>query len=296
MENQVKRVGIYHSQDLDGYCSGAIMKLKYPDITLIGWNYGEPFPFEQIEGAEVIMADVSLPMDQMIQAATKSKSFLWVDHHASAIKAFYSYFETYPFWLPNNFKAFIDSTYAACELTWRRLFPDTDMPYAVELLGMYDSWRQSDTPMWNDRILPFQYGMRAICASPETFPTQLFLDVALISRRIKAIINSGHSILSYIEKQNAKSCKNAFEAKFEGLHAICLNTQDRNSTTFDSIWDESKYDIMLPFSYDGEVVKVSLYTTKDNVDCSELAKKYGGGGHKKAAGFMHKNITILKRS
>ena len=28
--------GIYHSRDLDGWASGAIMKLKYPDIKLIG--------------------------------------------------------------------------------------------------------------------------------------------------------------------------------------------------------------------------------------------------------------------
>ena len=32
-------------------------------------------------------------------------------------------------------------------------------------------------------------------------------------------------------------------------------------------------------------VKVSLRTTQENVDVSELAQKFGGGGHKKAAGF-----------
>lgn len=29
-------IGIYHSRDLDGFTSGAIMKLKYPDIEKYG--------------------------------------------------------------------------------------------------------------------------------------------------------------------------------------------------------------------------------------------------------------------
>lgn len=297
MENQVKRVGIYHSQDLDGYCSGAIMRLKYPDITLIGWNYGDPIPFSEIEGAEVIMADVSFPVEQLVEATKKSKSFLWIDHHISAIGDFKEYAASQANYDMPNFKAALNHSYAACELTWDVLFPE-DTPVAVELLGMYDSWRQSEMPIWNNRILPFQYGMRAICTSPETFPMELLSQDTgdSVALRVSSITDSGRGILSYTRLQNAKACKNAFEAKFEGLRAICLNTQDRNSTTFDSIWDESKYDIMIPFSYDGEMVSASLYTTKDNVDCSALAKKYGGGGHKKAAGFKYKNITILKRS
>ena len=33
------------------------------------------------------------------------------------------------------------------------------------------------------------------------------------------------------------------------------------------------------------MVKGSLRTTRDDVDVNELAQKFGGGGHKKAAGF-----------
>ena len=39
---------------------------------------------------------------------------------------------------------------------------------------------------------------------------------------------------------------------------------------------------------DDGTIKASLRTTHPNVDVSELAKKYGGGGHKKAAGFSLK--------
>jgi nanoRNase/pAp phosphatase (c-di-AMP/oligoRNAs hydrolase) len=31
---------------------------------------------------------------------------------------------------------------------------------------------------------------------------------------------------------------------------------------------------------------VSLYSTRDDIDCGAIAKTYGGGGHKGAAGFQ----------
>ena len=75
---------------------------------------------------------------------------------------------------------------------------------------------------------------------------------------------------------------------FAGLRAICLNTNLMNTQTFQSIWDPKKWDIMIPFNYSGKtnLWTVSLYTTHSHIDCSCIAKERGGGGHKKAAGFI----------
>ena len=48
--------------------------------------------------------------------------------------------------------------------------------------------------------------------------------------------------------------------------------------------DEGKIALILKETADGKI-KGSFRTTKDDVDVSALAKKMGGGGHKKAAGF-----------
>ena len=47
----------------------------------------------------------------------------------------------------------------------------------------------------------------------------------------------------------------------------------------------NEYDIAILFTRKLGGYKVGLYTVQDNVDCSALASKYGGGGHKQAAGF-----------
>jgi oligoribonuclease NrnB/cAMP/cGMP phosphodiesterase (DHH superfamily) len=52
-------IGVYHNRDLDGFTSGAIIKLKYPDAKMIGYDYGQPFE-QEVTGEPIIMADVSL--------------------------------------------------------------------------------------------------------------------------------------------------------------------------------------------------------------------------------------------
>lgn len=68
---------------------------------------------------------------------------------------------------------------------------------------------------------------------------------------------------------------------------ICLNTLQRGSWLFNSVWDPAKHDAMCAYGQlkDGRW-RVSLYSTKEEVDCGAIAKVLGGGGHKGAAGFI----------
>jgi uncharacterized protein len=276
---------IYHSKDLDGYCSGAIVKRKYPDAKMIGYDYGQPFPWDEIPVNEpVIMIDVSLPMAEMSKLSIHSNhNFTWIDHHISAITDF------------NNYKdidiqavtAILENGISACEGGWKHLFPDEEMPTAVKLLGEYDTWRNKDKDRWDNAIMPFQYGMRMFCQSAETFPQELMDEYPIVTDNpVYKIIHEGKLILSYQKTQNERACKSSFEIEFEGLKAICLNNGGANSQVFDSVYDESKHDVMIPFVFTGKHWTFSIYTTKDEIDCSIIAKSKGGGGHKKAAGFQ----------
>lgn len=306
---------IYHSRDLDGYSSAAIIKLKYPEAKLIGFDYGQTLPMHQIPaGEEVIMVDVSLPMAEMKHLAVHAGKLTWIDHHKSAIDDFHAYFckETprkevelsygggglviaYPLTylgIRHSVHAQLQIGIAACEIAWQWCFGDTEMPMAIKLLGEYDTWRNSDNDRWENGILPFQFGLRQICNSPETFPQELFL---LYPKVVDDIIKQGITILQYQAQVNAAQCKGAFEYEFEGYKAICLNAGGINSEAFKTVYDESKHDIMMPFKYDGKTGNwvISLYSTKPEIDCSAIAKTRGGGGHKGAAGFQVKDINTV---
>lgn len=297
----MKTICIYHSKDLDGYASAAIVKhwhrthnvygMPQDVIDFMGYDYGQPIP-NTSEYDKVIMCDISLPKE--IMADIPLSKLIWIDHHVSAIRDS----EMFPYFDSFGIRAEIldDGScekIGACELAWKYLFPDQIMPETIKLLSEYDSWRNSDVKRWNEQIMPFQYGMRLVCNSLESFPMDIFNmpdDVFVV----ETIIN-GDVVLKYQNQQNENSCKFcAFEIEFEGLRAICLNSGGANSQLFSSVYDESKHDIMIPFVYTGKHWTYSIYSTKSNIDCSVLAKKYGGGGHAAAAGFKT-NIFIFNK-
>ena len=96
----------------------------------------------------------------------------------------------------------------------------------------------------------------------------------------------GRAISNYLSDNMAGYIKGlSYVGEFEGLRAIMCNRRAGGSRLFDAVWDEKRHDIMIAWIFSGEKYFVSLYTTKADIDVSEIAAKYGGGGHKGAAGF-----------
>lgn len=281
-------IGIYHNADFDGICSGAIIKLKHQEAEMIGIDYGDEL---QIPDAEnVIMADVSLDMQKMIDIALASETFIWIDHHISKIHEYNRYKNTYKTDKLGHFTTVLEDGISACELTWKHLFPEKQIPLAVQLLGKYDTWRKNDGHDWETEILPFQFGMRTLCNNLETFNSEIFENDDFCAD----IIELGKMIIRYQKKQNEYISRGAFEREFLGFKAICLNAPGANSYVLKSVYDESKHDLMVFFHFTGKNWKISLRTTKDHIDCSHIAQQNGGGGHRKASGFttdyLHKFI------
>lgn len=279
--------GIYHNKDLDGFTSGAIINKKYPKAEMLGFDYNEEFP-KLKKGEAVIMSDVSQPMKDMLEIAKNSDfDFTWIDHHKSAIDAYKEFFIGSK---EDFIKAILDIKISACEGTWKHLFPNEEMPEAVLLLGEYDTFRNKDKKRWEEIILPFQFGMRSICNSIETFPIELFKS----NNKVKEIIEIGKAILKYQTLANETMAdKRAFTAEFQKLNVICLNGGIYNSDTFKSVYDPKKHDAMLTFQFDGVAWQCSIYSNKKEVDCSVIAKSLGGGGHAGASGFTTDDIFKL---
>jgi len=277
----------YHSADLDGHCSGAIIFKKYPECEMIGINYGDTFPWDSIEkGEQVFMVDFSLQPFSDMERLSEICNLVWIDHHISAIKEF----EATPI---KKIDAELDNKSAGCELTWVYCFPEELTPLSVFLLGRYDIWDLEVHPA----IMPFQWGMRLYNTLPseKIWDAILIPDISFEFADMRKIRDDGRLLLKFRDQENEKyisAC--SFETEFEGLRAIAINRGLTNSQMFDSVWDTEKYDIMLTFIWRKGQWTVSLYSTKSAVDVSVIAKKYGGGGHKGAAGFQIKEIPFLR--
>ena len=99
------------------------------------------------------------------------------------------------------------------------------------------------------------------------------------------ILKNGAVVESY-KSQRQKEYLEAFGhvVEFEGDKAWCVNAGMVGKDVFDSLDPDYKTPLYIMYVHDGEKYAVSLRS--DSVDVSEIAKKYGGGGHKGAAGFQ----------
>ena len=283
----------YHNADLDGKCSAAIVWYVYPEIELIGINYGDPFPWDSLRSEEVVyMVDFSLqPFNEMIKLAN-FVNLVWIDHHKTAIE------EMLMLKSEHYLSGIQRVGIGACSLVWEWFYNKViklpllgpDFSYrknpGVQLLAEYDVWNHSDP-----KCLPFQYGMCELDNEPSSDVWRRVLnnDSAFIAE----VVKRGELILKYEARQNKERVKAlSFEAELDGLKVIAANHGLGNSKLFDSVWDPDKHDAMLTFVWRGGQWTVSLYTDKDGVDVGAVAKARGGGGHVKAAGFQCKELPL----
>lgn len=269
----------YHSADLDGKCSAAIVRRAIPEVELYGYNYGDPFPWDKVQGRGVIMVDVSLqPFERMVTLQKSCAKLTWIDHHKSAIEeAEIAYVEA-----GFRFDGLLESGKAACELCWEHFFPGQRMPAAVLMLGRYDVWDHEDPA-----VLPFQFGMRS---RPHEPGDDIWVELLKLGAETFALVaQEGVAILRYQEQQDAGYAKSAsFETTLDGHRVIaCNGGQRRGSKLFDSVWDPAQFAAMVTFARRRDRRwTVGIYSDRDDIDCGAIAKARGGGGHKGAAGFQ----------
>ena len=314
MSESKKRVCFYH-EDLDGYCSGAIVAthFNWEGIKLLPINYNVPFPWEEVDGdTEVWMVDYGLqPFSDMVKLNELCHELIWIDHHESAIVEFEKYIAAGG----SDFSGVRQIGQAGCELTWRYCNPSINgsdpqfdgglwvrgIPKPVYFIGRYDVWAWEDVP----DALEFQMGMRQfdklspveaidIPKRREMWDTLLLNGTGNLVRHhlnlVGDIIEAGRTIVRYRTKELAQHAKGScFETELDGHKVIAANVGYTNSQFFDSVGDDFPDAVAcMTFHYRKECWNVSIYQIKgrETPNLGEIAKAHGGGGHAGAAGFQ----------
>ena len=289
MDKQNKRLGFYHYKDIDGYFSGAVLKYKYPDIELRGWDYKDEVPsFESMDGFdEIILIDITFPFDILQELGTKTKLTV-IDHHVSFKKQVDNHLQIGHDVVTDNlkyitFEYIYDDKLSACELGFKYYFGY--IPPIVELVGKYDTWRANGTDEWDTVVLPMKYYLYGKVNKPDDVKNYWFDKYS--GDIVDSMLEIGESIMEYERKMDeSKTNSYAFEREAYGLRALCINTNFMSSETMITKFDNSKHDVMIGFAYNGNNWGVSLRSVGDKVDVSQIARERFGGGHSQSAGFQ----------
>ena len=166
-------------------------------------------------------------------------------------------------------------------------------PLAVRLAGEYDIWDKRDP-----RAETFQYGLR--CYNDDNVKWDKLLDETYIGEPetvyLFTMLVMGDAAQRYAQNIDADLVTHrSYRLNWEGLNWLVLNTGKFNSLTFAALdVPETGHDALLGYIFNGKVWTVSLYHAKHrtDLDLSEIAKRYGGGGHKGACGFTSINFPF----
>jgi len=295
---------IIHHNDLDGRCGAAVLRrylhsrgvgIPYDKILLIEMDYKDTLSTDEIaDGAEIYIVDFSLKpevMKQLVETRQPEK-IIWLDHHATAR----DYLKDYPVLDVNlvTYCDFVDKSRSGCELAWDWCYPDTPAPEVVKLIGDYDKWAMKYTP----ECRCFYEGMKMINAGESALHPDwdylLSISITAPNDAIQELVGRGRAAIDYRDAYcNDIRRSFGYETLFERMDCYAMNVYRFGSAQFGPMLQA--HPVCIAYIHDGKRFTVSLYSENPHIDCGVLAKKYGGGGHKGAAGFVCEALPFKRK-
>ena len=265
---------LYHSNCYDGFGAAyAAWKTLGDTAEYIPVSYSKPPPIMN-PGSIVYIVDFSYKRDVLIELS-KQHLVVVLDHHKTAMEDLKD--------LNNqlNLNVTFDMNKSGAMLAWEYFHPNVNPPKLIQLI--------QDRDLWQFKI-PGSKELHVYLQSIDfDFKQWDNTDVE------KAIVQ-GSAITQFRDKQVEMICRNAIETTIQtpSGHVPCVVV---NATAF---WSEvgnhllekfpnSQMAASFGYMKNGKVM-YSLRTRGD-FDCSEVAKEFGGGGHKPAAGFESSQLV-----
>lgn len=231
-------------------------------------QYGEAPP--NVIDQDVIIVDFSFPRDILRIMNQQARSLIVIDHHKTAQNE-----------LAELDYCIFDIDKAGCILTWEHYF-DTAPPELFYYLQDRDLWK------WE---LPESKEVSAALRSYKPFFD--VWDEFMTSAGLQKLKAEGKAILRYQQQQIDAVLSRPVETIIIGGHKVpCINSTHLISEIGNELAQGQPFAALYFDTIDGKRV-FSLRSTDEGMDVSEVAARYGGGGHRNAAGFTIERPGIL---
>ena len=253
---------IYHANCTDGFGAAyAAWKLLGDRAEYHAAKYGEPPP--DVKGKNVVVLDFSYDNKTTKSLMKKAKNFLVIDHHKSAMVELHDVTCTR-----------FDMNHSGAMLAWNFFHPGKEAPRMIKFIEDRDLWK------WQ---IPYSKEFAAAFDMvPFTFEDfDLFLDDSAVDNAQER----GAYILAYSKTVISKIAKHASARKMCGKDVLVVNSPHWMSEIGAALSPKCDFAVIWFYDHETRQVKVSLRAHHEDSDVSEVAKRFGGGGHRKAAGF-----------
>lgn len=318
----MKPLVIYHNNCADGFGAAFAAWLKFGDeAEYIPMQYGfhvddlDNIPYQ---GNEVYMVDFSWPKPLMDNLFEKAKKVVWLDHHKTAFEMWLGGIPGVGIWREDNWHAgatprsryiLLDNNKSGAMIAWEYFHPDKEIPMLIRHIDDYDRWqfklegtKEFNKALWSYAPWSFTQWKNFF---PEDAPTLRDWKIEDLKKEGAAILRAHDANVQMVVKSSARKCSivptlidsaESYKAPWTwwvdpefgstcGVKGLAANCPPHlasdvghqlaiQSGTFGLLWYINK---------EGKCL-CSLRSNGD-YDVSAIAKIFGGGGHKNAAGF-----------
>lgn len=268
---------LYHSKCYDGFGAAyaAWKKLGDEGVKYIAVSYGSPPP-EMPEATNIYIVDFSYPADVLLKLAESGAQVLVIDHHKTAKEALDQVLGAH-----SNLHTIFNMEKSGALLTWEYFHryhaenpADQGLPVPAPLLIQHIS----DRDLWRFKMEGTAKVHKALVSLPMDFKLWDLLDVEQLKK-------DGEIAERLYTQLVENICESAWVGEVDGHDVPMVNT----SVAWSEVGHElnkqyPEYPFAASFTVFNNQVMWSLRSQGD-FDVSAVAKKFGGGGHKNAAGF-----------
>jgi len=281
----MKTLCIYHGNCADGFGAAWVVRRALGEVDFHAGVYQTAPP--DVKGRDVIVVDFSYPRDTIHAMAASADTLLILDHHktAAADLALLPPPPTGPYnpagfmsWqrecnAPAALHALFDMNRSGAGITWDYFFPEEPRPPLINHIEDRDLWHFA---------LP---GTREIQANVFSYPYDFAVWDTLMETPVESLIAEGRAI----ERKHFKDIRELVGVVTRRMNIGGHDVPVANlpyTLTSDAGHLLAKGELFAGCYWDTPTGRVfSLRSTDEGLDVAEIAKLFGGGGHRNASGF-----------
>lgn len=254
---------IYHANCTDGFGAAySAWKLLGNRAEYHACKHGTPPP--DVKGKNVVILDFSFNNATTKKMISEANSLYVIDHHKTAMVELHDIANTH-----------FDMTKSGAMLAWEFFHPGKDHPKFIGYIEDRDLWK------WElEYSKEFSAAFDMVPFEFEEF--EKFEDDSVFDDAVKR----GSYILAYSKTVVKKVCEKAQLRKLDDKDVLVVNASHWMSEIGSRLAPDCDFALIWFWDHEEKHTKVSLRAFHETVDVGEVAKKFGGGGHRKAAGFQ----------
>lgn len=256
----VRPLCIYHKNCMDGLAAAWVVWDYFKGaVDLLAAQYGDELPPDsELKGRSVFVVDFSYNREQVLRLREICELVI-LDHHETAAKELEGLVH-------------VDQSHSGAMLTWNYFHPDKAAPQGLLFIQDRDLWQ------WRLR------GSKQWTTAAFSYPLSVEHFNDLVKRPIGEVILEGTTLLRKHEQDIEKIAKSVRMMTIDGVEVPVINANALFASDLGHLLSQD-HEFAVIYVDSKEERQFSLRSQKGKTNVNEVAERFGGGGHKGAAGF-----------